>query len=150
MALHIGQAIRKILTDNAAVSALVGTRIFALHVPQNKGYETQDRIVYSIVSEDHEHTLDAAVGYAHATVQLDIYSETYQGAKALAEKVRLALDGRKLTTVTVGADSMLVGYVHLNNAFDGFDGPTDGSDQIRPVVTHDYRCGYNVTEPTFV
>jgi len=80
------------LTTDSDVSALVGTRVYPLKLPQ--GY-TLPAISYQRVSGDRLATLSGPTGRANPRFQIDCWASTYSGVRDLASKVRQALDGHK-------------------------------------------------------
>lgn len=90
-----------LLTDSG-VTALVGTRIYPLLVPQDADLPA---IAYQRISGPRDHTHDGSSGLAFARMQLTFVASSYDDAKSLGEAVRAAIDGHKgsMGDVTVGA-----------------------------------------------
>lgn len=86
--------LRAKLSSAAAISALVGSgaaaRIHPVILPQNP---VLPAISYQRIDAEHVHDHGGMSGLAHARMQLDCWDDDYAGARDLAEKVRLALDG---------------------------------------------------------
>jgi len=78
------------LSGEQNVTALVGSRIYPLKLPQAATYPA---ITYQRVSGDRIRSLDGPSGLADPRIQLDLWDKTYSGVKALADTVRGALDG---------------------------------------------------------
>lgn len=78
------------VTGDAAVSALIGDRLFPNVAPlgTDAPFATYQRI-----SATRVRSLTQRSGLAMARMQLDCMAETYAGARALADAVRQALDG---------------------------------------------------------
>ena len=85
-----------ILAD-AAVAALVVTRVHPDKIPQNSQFPA---IRYQRIFTDQVHSHQGATGLAFASMQVDCYAATAAVVNDLAEKVRLALAG---FSGTVGA-----------------------------------------------
>ena len=84
-----------ILEANAGVSALIGTRIYPMLLPQTP---TLPAIVYSVISAMRTARHGGRASIGEKRIQFSCWGSTYSGAKALADQVRLALDGTKPTT----------------------------------------------------
>lgn len=102
--MSLGAVIYARLHDNAAIVALVGTRIHPLKAPQGAALP---RIVYKVVSGESLGSFDGPNGQAVYRVQLDLVAATYDGIDALATAVRKRvadggpLDGYRGTTASV-------------------------------------------------
>lgn len=81
------------LQTKTGLTSLVSTRVYPDTAPQTAALPF---LVYARVSTTREHKF-AATGtetrLAQARVQIDCYAATYSAVSALAEQVRLALDG---------------------------------------------------------
>lgn len=80
-----------LLKDDAAVAALVSNRIFPLLMPQNPAFPA---ITYHRVSGPRVHSHGGPSGLASPRFQVSCWAKSYAAVRDLAEKVRLALDGR--------------------------------------------------------
>ena len=87
-------AIYSILTGDATVSSLVGTRIYPVMAPQDA---VLPGIVYKRISTDRLSALSADIGVAEARFQFDCYAATFDQAKIVSEAVRGALQRYKGT-----------------------------------------------------
>ena len=85
----IEQALYKLLTTDADVTAIVKTRIYGNVAPEGKPLPY---ITYTRVDAEHYHHMGGLSGLANHRIQVDCWSNTYPQVKWLAEKVRLALD----------------------------------------------------------
>jgi hypothetical protein len=79
-----------LLTANAGVTALVGTRVYPVQLPQAP---TTPAVSYQLISEHREGSFAGPSGLPGTLIQVDSWSDTYLGVKTLATAVRLALDG---------------------------------------------------------
>lgn len=111
----IGKALRARLTSHAGTSALIGSRVYPLRLPQGPTYPA---VRYQVIGAPRVHAMGADTGQVDARVQVDSYAETYAGAQALAEQVRLALSRWEGT-----AGGVVVDHVFLADQRD-LDEPT--------------------------
>lgn len=82
-------AIATVLQADAAVTALVGTRIYPLKMPQNP---TLPAIVHQRISTTPD-MLAEGPGFAPMRVQLSLWASSFDGARALAAAVVGVLHG---------------------------------------------------------
>jgi hypothetical protein len=105
----VEKAIFYILGNDATVKALVGAgasaKVFPLQIPQGTAMPA---ITYEQTTGDRDHTMDGPSGLAAISFAITSWHSTYSGMKALAEGVRLALDGK---TGTVGTVKIWVGMI---------------------------------------
>ena len=83
------------IKSRAAITALVGTRVYEGRAPQTKSQQkVNSRIVYELLegSERHYHSLGAS-GLVEADIQLHIVGETYVKAREIYEALRDEIDG---------------------------------------------------------
>ncbi len=103
-------AIVYLLANDATVSALVGDRISPWVQLQSQDLPA---ITYHQVSSDRVSSMDGSSGLAALRFQIDCWASTYAGVKALAEAVRLELEGYKGSPV-----SAVIHAVFLENDSD--------------------------------
>ena len=125
--MSVGKAIYARLVAHAGTTALVGTRVYPLRLPQGPTYPA---IRYQVISAPREHAMGADTGTVHARVQVDCWATTYAGAKALAAQVILALSRWGGTS-----GGVVVEHVFLENEIDRFEpdpliGGADGADRV--------------------
>jgi len=84
--------LRGILAGDSAIAALVGARIYPALLPQPPTFPA---LTYQVVSGFRHTQMDGPPGVNRARLQIDCWAATYIGAEALADAVRLALDGFK-------------------------------------------------------
>ena len=77
------------------LSGVAGGRRYWVRAPQS--LSTRPYIVMHRVSGNRDYHLKSASGYVQSRVQLDIYDETYGGAKTVARAVRDAVSGLATT-----------------------------------------------------
>ena len=114
MALKSPEAVlRNALVANTAVAALVGSRVFPVLAPASAAAPF---MCYRRSGVQRQHTLSGPMGMPTVILTLDMYAETYEAVRDLADKCRLCLDGYG----TAESDSIVVKNVSLDNEADGF------------------------------
>lgn len=137
------------LLSKASVTALVGTRVFRVFVPQsNSGNAQSDvgklpRIVLQRVTGGRSYFIGGGDGLPMPTIQLSCQALTYGAAKAIADALRMVLDG---FSGTMG--STYVGVCVQDNETDIYEPPDDARDQGVHQCVLDYRIAYTETAPT--
>jgi len=107
------QVCRAALVANAAVTALVGTRVYPVLAPATAAIPF---VTYRRSGVQRQHALSGPIGTPTVLLTLDMYAETYEAVRDLADKTRLCLDGYG----TAETDSIVVKNVSLDNESDGF------------------------------
>lgn len=122
---------RSAIIGDAAVAALVGTRVYPVIAPATADLPF---ITFRRSGIQREHTLSGPSGMPVVQMTLDMYATTYEGVRDLADQVRLCLDGFG----TSSAESVVVNNVSLDNEADGFVQLAGG--EVPPVysVTQTY------------
>lgn len=83
------------LTSYSGLTALVSTRIYPLVAPQGVIYPA---VVYQRISTmAREVAMGSDPGIVRARVQVTAWADTYTSAKAIADKIRLALERYRTT-----------------------------------------------------
>ena len=103
---------RNALVTTTVVSSIVSSRIFPLLAPQSAALPF---ITYRRSGIRRQQTLSGPMGVPQVSVDFDVYAATYEGARDLADKVRLSLDGYGGTF-----DNTEVKQVSLENEQDDF------------------------------
>ena len=86
----LGIEIYALLHGDSTTLGLVADRITP-NIARQK--ESRPQIVWTVISTDREQKLDSPVGLATHNVQFDCIAATYDGAQALCDAVRKAIDG---------------------------------------------------------
>lgn len=86
----VEQAIYSILSTDAAVIALVATRI---HPGQLCQADTMPAIAYTQTAGPRDQVMDGPTGLVDSTFEIDCFAATYSDSRDLADAVRVALDG---------------------------------------------------------
>jgi len=101
MAKGIGDVIYNLLSNDANVSAIVGTKIFPYVAVDDIAYPY---IVYSSEGIEPTDTKDGQSELDKNEWDIEMYSETLSEVEDLADKVRTVLDRQSGTTETVVVD----------------------------------------------
>ena len=107
------QVCRAALVANAAVAALVATRVYPVLAPATAAIPF---VTYRRSGVQRQHALSGPIGTPTVLLTLDMYAETYEAVRDLADKCRICLDGYG----TSETDSTVVKNVSLDNESDGF------------------------------
>lgn len=105
--------LRSALVADAAVSALLGSRVYPVLAPAEAAIPFA---TYRRSAVQRQQTLSGPMGTPTVLLSLDLYAATYEAVRDLADKCRKVLDGYG----TVTADSITVNHVSLDNEADGF------------------------------
>jgi hypothetical protein len=106
-------AIRSALVADASVARLLGTRIYPVIAPASAAAPFA---TYRRSAVQRSQSLAGPTGVTTVLLALDLYAESYESVRELADVCRVALDGYGGIT----ADSVLVNNVSLDNEADGF------------------------------
>lgn len=129
------------LQTQAAVTALVGTRVYQNVLPQGKDYPA---VIYQRISTEHaQHTLGAG-GLATARMQFDCWALDAAAAQQVGEALRAALQGFR---GEMGDTN--IRHCSLENTEGGYDPPADSSDVAAHRVSQDFVIAYFESIPTF-
>lgn len=86
------------------ITAIVGTRIYPMLVPQGDG--NYPAIAYGRAGIQHVISMQGESGTARTTIALACWTRSYESVKTLADKVRLALDGYRGVWGTTDIDGV--------------------------------------------
>ena len=118
--MSIEQGLVAHLLADSAVSAIVGTRVHPGAVPQGG---TTPAIVYARASSDREVDMDGPSDFVQVRMRVDCWHTTYAGVKALADAVRVALNGVGLASPKLlGAEPVQLVYLDNDGDLSEFDG----------------------------
>lgn len=98
-----GKAIYYLLTNDATISELVGTRVFPELADQE---QAAPYVVYNIRSNDPSDVQGGPSALDTASIEVNCYATTYTGAIDLADAVRTCLDRRSGTYSGVNVQSV--------------------------------------------
>lgn len=139
--MSIEQALFAHLTENTAIAALVGARVYPLRRPQRGG--SLPCIVYTRVGSEHVHHLLGVSGLCRADFDLDCQAGTYAEAKSLSEAVRQAMDGLRNRTV----EGVNIRSAMLSSDADVDYGPQDADDGGPRSVSAEYTIWHVESVP---
>ena len=118
--MDIGKAIYKILSDNIAVSSMVGTRIAPNVMKQTSEFPF---IVYDVSSDTPEGQKDSVALLDTAIIMVSAYCKTYSEASKLANYIRTALD--RVNGVYNAVNIQAIDFDGYDDVFDDMSG-SDG------------------------
>jgi hypothetical protein len=112
---QVGKAVFSILTTDAAVSAIVGAKVYPRTAPQGIKIPY---VVYSIISVTPTDTKDRPSPLDAVRVQIDCYDRTYMGCETLHGKVRDAIDAYEIGATVAGVKLDGIKYETENDTID--------------------------------
>ena len=117
--------IRNRLVTTAAVTALVSTRVYPVIAPATAALPF---ITWRRLAVTRQQSLAGPIGAPTVNLSVDIFAETYESARDIADQCRVSLDGWGGTF-----DNTVVSNVSLDNESDGFAQLAGGD--LPPVYT---------------
>lgn len=132
---EIEYAVVDILQGDGAVSALIGTRVFSMSIPQEVSTTRLPCVVYTRISRPQVTSLDGPSNLAFPRLQLNCWASTYPGAKALAKAVREALDG-----FSGSQSGVAIAYIEVETENDIVVEPAGADVRKRFAVAVDIIC----------
>lgn len=129
------EGVRTHLLADAAIAALVGTRVRPDGFAQG---ETLPAVAMWSVSGESEEHLAGGAGLGHMRLQVDCMAGTRLAANSLAELVRTRLQGARGLMGALWVDGCTVdGGPRYDR-----DQPLDGSDEWRYITSRDYGIAH--------
>lgn len=137
--MSIGKAIYSILSNNGAVAALVGTKIFPARAEQGTEYPF---IVYNTISTNPSNTYGASGKSTldMVRVQITVLANTQAAIDNIASKIRIALDYYTVSAVVVAG--VTISNIFFDEENDFFDN-TAGQEGIY-IKNQDYIISINL------
>ncbi len=129
------------IEGEATITALIGSRLFPVHVPESA---TLPALTYQVSGREPDHVLDGAAGLAHATWRFTALSRSYSDVIALAELLRLLFQG---FAGLMGATTVL--GTLAENESDSLQWATDGTDQQKFERAADFTFLVREPVPSF-
>lgn len=127
-----------LLTANASISAIVGSRVYVNHAPQKAVFPY---IVLTQMSSEENPCIDGGSSdFRFLTFDIDCKAKTSVQVATLAKTVRRYLDDY---TGSAGADT--IDAVIMNGESDDLEPPSDGSDTPTYVITLDCDIHFHET-----
>lgn len=132
--MNVGAIIYNLLSNNAAVNALISSRIYPLKAPQGP---FKSCVVYTRITTDTEATKGSYNKYDRIQIQISSFASSYDAAVSLADAVRAALVDSYNTDVGI----LNVNRIFFENQAEEYDDETetygifqDYEFNIRPVA----------------
>jgi hypothetical protein len=118
-------AVRNRLVTTAAVTAIVGSRVYPVIAPADADLPF---VTWRRTSIQRQHSLSGPIGVPMVMLTVDLFATTYEGVRELADAARVSLDGWGGTF-----QNTVVSNVSLENESDGFVQLAGGD--VPPVYT---------------
>jgi hypothetical protein len=139
------EAIHVYLSSKAALTALVGSRIYRGKRPQ--GTTTNPAITYRKVSGHDELYQEGVSTLGEARIEVECWGSTPASAEAVRGKIRDVCQ-RYAGTITSGEESVVIVLMTLETDDEFYDEPQDGSDAGVFSATVDLHIWWRPTAPT--
>lgn len=123
------------LSGFAGLTALISTRIYYVKMPSPT---TLPALSYQKIFTEHVESMTGSSALCFATFQIDCWSRTYPNVKAIAEQVRLCLQGYKNTLS--GLTIFGINYLSETDLYD------DDAEVFR--VMQELRVHHNEDQPS--
>jgi len=126
--------LRALLTGEATISTIVGSRVYITRAPQGAVYP---HVLITQMGSEENLALDGTGPLRFLDIDIDCKATTGKGAADLAKAVR---DFIKDYSGAAGGET--IEAVILNGEVDGYEDPRDGSDVGTVMVTLDVTIQY--------
>ena len=137
----IESALYELLSNDTAVSSIVGTRIYPLVAPQRKPATfpatAKTYMTYQRISGVRDMPLNGPNGFVVARYQINAFAYDFEIADLLAESIRLKLNGYR-----GDAGGHRIQRIWLDGDSQSFDYETDATETAIYQVIQDYRIAY--------
>lgn len=125
-----------LLSSEATITAICGTRVYVQRAPQNAAFP---HLIITQMGSEENATLDGGSGQLRfLDFDIDCKAKSSVTAESLANAVRTYIDDYSGT-----AGNFTIGAVLMNDESDDYEPPQDGSDVGVFVVTLDVTIHYN-------
>lgn len=124
------------LLATSAVTDLIGTRL--RKIQRKTAWGSSDSVTYQTISTDWSNHSTGTTTLGFARIQVDCWSATPVGVRALAAAVRGALSGWSESSGTP-----TVTMCHLQNEQDMPEGPDPGEEATEYRITQDYLVQFS-------
>ena len=128
-------AVRNVLVSDPAVSAEIADRMYPVLAPASAPLPF---ITWRRAAVLRSQSLSGPIGVPTVSMSVDIFAETYEAAREIADKCRLALDGWGGTF-----QNTVVSNVSLESESDGFAQLTGGDTPPVYTVSQTYAILWN-------
>lgn len=113
------EALYAYLSTYAGLTALIGTRVYPFVLPQNAA---KPAVTFQRVDTPREYTHDGYAGLAHPRFQFACFALSQPASAAVAEQIRLALQG--YTGTMGGVGGVVVQFAVVVDQRDGYENDT--------------------------
>lgn len=124
----VEQALTARLEGSTSVTALAGTRVYPVVLPQEPNLPA---LTYTLISSVREHAHTADPGTVHARIQVTAWGNTYASASGLSEGVRAATQRWGGTSTGV-----VVHDVFIENEYAFYDDETGSHAHTLDLMVH--------------
>ncbi len=132
-------AIRKLVIDDAGISALISSRVYPDVAPEKSAFPF---VVYERISTDVQHDMGGAGNLKYVRVGMTIYSYSPDERNTIAEAIEALLDGNR-DTVTISASSIRFQTLFLEDQQDQVLKPDDGKGRAIYQALQTYFVAYS-------
>lgn len=123
----------QLIRNDATIRSFIGNRIFPGRAPRG---QTFPYLTYFRLTSERYPTLSGTNSLARARIQFDAWSDSYDQARRLAERLRLCMDGHESGdfAITFG-----IYGVFLKDEFEDYQPPKSGRETGIYRVGQDYE-----------
>lgn len=115
----IEAALKQLLEQNTGIIALVGDRVYPVMMPQaEKNRMHYPAVVFELTGRERQQSHDGPSGEVRSSFRVNCLGHKYLDVKTLADKVRLALNGKSAELQNLYGND--VGGVYLEDESDQF------------------------------
>lgn len=139
------EAIHVYLSGKAALTALVGSRIYRGKRPQ--GTKTNPAITYRKVSGNDDLHQEGVCNLGEARVEVECWGDTPSSAEAVRDKIRDVCQ-KYAGTIESGEESVVIVEMTMETDDEFYDPPQDNSDDGTFSATVDLHIWWRPTAPT--
>jgi hypothetical protein len=129
------------LLTKSAITDLVGTRIFVDKLPES--ITTRPSVTAQRISTVHQRHLGGESGIATDRIQVDVWGATSATTDAVAEAIRIAIDGQG--PLTMGTTAVVRPFDDGESS--SYSTSVDASDQGEHRVTQEWIVWYAESTP---
>ena len=131
--MNLSGAVRKLIADDASAFALIGSRVYPLHLPDNPTYPA---VVVKKINVNPATNKTTTSPVDNVSMQIDVLSGEYGDTNTAAETIRSALDGFRGDVVFLG-DTIPVDGIRYDGGAEDFVDVQDGNGQMRVYTQTD-------------
>jgi hypothetical protein len=118
--LSIEEGLRAHLIADGTVNGIVGSKIHPNMIPQDG---TLPALVYTQISSNRELDIAGPQSFMQVRIQVDCWHNSYSGVKALADAVRVSLNGVGIASPRLlGTEPVQLVFLENDNDLSDFEG----------------------------